>query len=52
MGKYILEGFKKIGDSHPKIGDVRGRGMMIGVEFVKSKECKTPDAETTSKVLD
>jgi adenosylmethionine-8-amino-7-oxononanoate aminotransferase len=27
---------------HPHVGDVRGKGLLIGVEFVKSKKKKTP----------
>jgi adenosylmethionine-8-amino-7-oxononanoate aminotransferase len=29
---------------HPHVGDVRGKGLLIGVEFVKDKEKKTPFA--------
>ncbi len=33
-GKYMLEGLKKLQEKYPKIiKDVRGRGLMIGVEF-------------------
>ncbi len=27
---------------HPRVGDVRGKGLLIGVEFVKNKKKKTP----------
>ncbi len=32
-GEFFLTGLKNIAKSHPKIKDVRGRGLMIGVEF-------------------
>jgi adenosylmethionine-8-amino-7-oxononanoate aminotransferase len=41
MGDYLgqkLEGLR----SHPIVGDVRGEGLMRGVEFVKDKETKAP----------
>lgn len=34
---------------HPFIGEVRGRGMMIGVEFVKDKKSKKPFPEYLKK---
>lgn len=33
------------------IGDVRGLGGMIGIEFVKDKESKEPAAELTSAII-
>ncbi len=35
VGKYILERLKIIQSKHPSIGEVRGIGLMIGIEFVK-----------------
>jgi 4-aminobutyrate aminotransferase len=42
MGERLLAGLKKLQAKHPCIGDVRGLGLMIGVEFVKDKS-KEPD---------
>jgi taurine-pyruvate aminotransferase len=41
MGDYLLEGLKE-NLSHPKVGDVRGKGLLVGVEFVEDKKSKKP----------
>jgi 4-aminobutyrate aminotransferase len=39
-GSVLLEGAKALMDKHGIIGDVRGKGLMIGIELVKSKATK------------
>jgi len=34
MGALLVDGLRQIADHHPELGDVRGRGLMIGVEIV------------------
>ncbi len=41
-GATLVERFREIGRAHPAIGDVRGRGFMIGVEFVRDAAARTP----------
>jgi len=42
MGKRLLNKLKKLKKEFPMIGDVRGLGLMIGVEFVRDRETKEP----------
>ena len=42
MGEYILDALCEMQARHPSMGDVRGRGLMIGVELVKDKKTKEP----------
>ncbi len=37
MGERLLNGFKELQDTYECIGDVRGKGLMIGVELVKDR---------------
>ncbi len=42
MGQYMLDQVRAMEAEHPTIGDVRGKGLMIGIELVKDKESKEP----------
>lgn len=41
-GNEFLNGFKKLQDKYDIIGDVRGQGLMLGIEFVKDRKTKEP----------
>jgi len=52
MGQYLMAGLKSLQDRHEAIGDVRGRGLLIGVEIVKDRETREPDKERMGKISD
>jgi len=50
MGERLLAGLKKLQAKHDRIGDVRGVGLFIGVEFVTDRKTKEPAAELVGKL--
>ena len=51
VGEYTLDALAEIMVRHPSIGDVRGIGLMIGVEFVKDKETKEPAVDLRDEIV-
>ena len=52
VGQYTLDALEEIQARHPSIGDVRGRGLMIGVEFVEDRQSKEPAKRLYQRVVD
>jgi 4-aminobutyrate aminotransferase len=50
MGAYLLDGLRGLMDKHAIIGDVRGKGLMIGVELVKDRATKEPHPDALARV--
>lgn len=42
VGRYLQEGLRKLARKHRCIGDVRGLGLMVGVEFVEDRVSRRP----------
>ena len=50
LGGWMLSELKNLKNEYRTIGDVRGRGLMLGVEFVSDLEKKTPAPELAAEV--
>jgi 4-aminobutyrate aminotransferase/(S)-3-amino-2-methylpropionate transaminase len=51
MGVKLRKRLNEFKEKYPKIGDVRGLGPMLAMEFVKDPKTKVPDAETSSAIM-
>ncbi len=51
MGEYAMGRLREMQEKHPSIGDVRGKGLMIGVELVMDRETKEPAHDLRNKVV-
>ncbi|HTK94335.1 MAG TPA: aminotransferase class III-fold pyridoxal phosphate-dependent enzyme, partial [Terriglobales bacterium] len=52
VGDHILRRLRTWPDKHPMVGDVRGYGLMIGIEIVKDKKTKQRAHDEREKIVD
>ncbi len=52
MGDLIMKGLGKLMSRHDVIGDVRGKGLMIGVELVKDRNTKEPAGDECARIFE
>ncbi|GAB2300775.1 hypothetical protein Dimus_034811 [Dionaea muscipula] len=52
VGSYLKQRLTALMDKYEIIGDVRGRGLMLGVELVTDRQLKTPAMAETLRVMD
>jgi len=52
MGRHLRGRLEELQQKHALIGDVRGMGLMQGVELVKDRTTKEPAPEATGRVMD
>jgi len=51
MGGRLITGLQRLQDKYSSIGDVRGRGLMIGVELVKDRATREPDPDLVHRLV-
>jgi 4-aminobutyrate aminotransferase len=51
VGEYLIGRLRALMDTHPLIGDVRGKGLMIGVELVKDRRTKARAVDERNRVV-
>ena len=52
LGNHILAGLNRLKEKHKVIGDVRGKGLMLGIEMVKDRTTKVPASAECQQVLE
>lgn len=52
VGQYTIDALEEIQARHPSIGDVRGIGLMIGVDFVNDRKSKEPAKQLADRVVE
>jgi 4-aminobutyrate aminotransferase len=52
MGEYMLGRLQKLQEESKYLGDARGRGLVMGLEFVADKQTKEPSKEITWQVVE
>jgi 4-aminobutyrate aminotransferase len=51
VGTYLIERLREMAERHPLVGDVRGKGLMIGIELVRDRETKERAVEERDGVV-
>ncbi len=51
IGEIVMNKYNELTEKYEVVGDVRGLGAMIGIEFVKNKKTKEPDPMLTKKII-
>jgi 4-aminobutyrate aminotransferase len=51
QGAYMTKRLKEMQREYPIMGDIRGKGLMIGVEFIKDQKTKEPASDGTVQIV-
>lgn len=52
LGAHFRAGLNRLMERHDKVGDVRGRGLLLGVEVVEDRASKRPDEAYGNRVME
>jgi 4-aminobutyrate aminotransferase-like enzyme/murein DD-endopeptidase MepM/ murein hydrolase activator NlpD len=52
MGNYLLDRMRKLAERHPVIGDVRGLGLMLGLDLVEDRQTKKPATDYAGRIVE
>ena len=51
VGAHLMDGLREVQAKHPLVGDVRGKGLMIGIELVRDRTTKERAVEERNAVV-
>jgi 4-aminobutyrate aminotransferase len=51
QGERLMSGLRQMQTHFECMGDVRGKGLMVGVELVQDRERKTPAADWRARII-
>ncbi len=51
VGNYMVDKFKELQKQYPVIGDIRGSGLALGIDFVKNQHTKEENTELASQIV-
>ncbi|HEC24048.1 MAG TPA: aminotransferase class III-fold pyridoxal phosphate-dependent enzyme, partial [Chloroflexi bacterium] len=52
MGEYLMNALREMEKHHPLIGQVRGKGLMIGIEIVEDRETRAPAHDLRDQIVE
>jgi 4-aminobutyrate aminotransferase-like enzyme len=52
MGARFLAGLVDLANRHERIGDIRGRGLFLGIELVRDRDTRAPDAPAAGRLVE